>query len=53
VKASIRSRVERMPEGVYHRALKAVAEVVEGDIGDLLWDLMTYRYVLQRVVDAL
>jgi len=30
MKVSIRSRVEWMPEGAYHRALKAVAEVVEG-----------------------
>jgi len=42
-----------MPEGVYHRALKAVAEVVEGDIADLIWDLVFYRYVLQRVIDTL
>jgi len=42
-----------MPEGVYHRALKAVAEIVEEDIEDLLWDLVIYRYVLQRVVDVL
>jgi len=41
-----------MPEGAYHRTLKAVAEVVEGDLEDLLWDLVVYRYVLQRVVDA-
>jgi len=42
-----------MPEGVYRRALKAEAEVVEGDIGDLLWDLVVYRCALQRVVDDL
>jgi len=42
-----------MPEGAYRRTLKAVAEVVEGDIGDLLWDLVVYRYALQRVIDAL
>jgi len=53
MKAFIRSRVGRMPEGVYPRALKAEAEVVDGDIGSLLWDLVIYRYVLQRVVDAL
>jgi len=53
MKVSIHRGIRWVPEGVYHRALKAVAEVVEGDIGDLLWDLMTYRYVLQRVVDAL
>jgi len=33
--------------------LKAEAEVVDGDIGDLLYDLAIHRYVLQRVVDAL
>jgi len=53
MKAFIRSRVGRMPEGVYPRALKAEAEVVDGDIGDLLYDLAIHRYVLQRVVDAL
>jgi len=42
-----------MPEGAYHRTLKAVAEVVERDVGELLWDLVLYRYALQRVVDAL
>jgi len=42
-----------MPEGAYHRTLKAEAEIVEGDLEDLLWDLVVYRYVLQRVVDAL
>jgi len=42
-----------MPEGAYHRTLKAEAEVVKEDIGDLLWDLVVYRYALQRVVDAL
>jgi hypothetical protein len=34
------------PWGVYHRALKTVAEVVEGSINDLLWDLMLYRYAV-------
>jgi len=53
MKVFIRSRAERMPEGVYHRTLKAVAEVIEGDIEGLLWDLMIYRYVLQRVIDVL
>ncbi|ADM27670.1 transposase, IS605 OrfB family [Ignisphaera aggregans DSM 17230] len=42
-----------MPEGAYHRTLKAVAEVIEGDLEDLLWDLVIYRYVLQRVIDVL
>jgi putative transposase len=45
--------VERIPEGAYHRALKAEVEVVEGSINDLLWDLTLYRYAMQRVVDAL
>jgi len=53
MKAFIRSGAGRMPEGVYRRALKAEAEVVEGDVRDLLWDLAVYRYALQRVVDAL
>jgi len=53
MKAFIRSRAERMPEGAYHKTLKAEAEVVDGDIGDLLWDLVMYRYVLQKVIDAL
>jgi len=42
-----------IPEGVYHRALKAEVEVVEGDINELLWDLTLYRHAMQRVVDAL
>jgi len=53
MKASIRPRAGRMPEEAYRRALKAEAEVAEGNIGDLLWDLAVYRYALQRVVDAL
>jgi putative transposase len=53
MKGFIRSRNGRIPEGVYYRALKAVAEVVEGNLNDLLWDLAIYRYVMQRVVDAL
>jgi len=43
----------QIPEGKYYRALKAEAEVVEGDLDDLLWDLAIYRHALQRVVDAL
>jgi len=50
---SIRQLAWRIPEGVYHRALKVEAEVVEGSINDLLWDLMLYRYAMQRIVDAL
>jgi len=53
MRASIRRSVRWMPEGAYRRALKAEAEVVEGDIKDLLWDLVVYRYAVQRVVDAL
>jgi len=33
--------------------LKAEAQVVEGDLNDLLWDLAVHRHALQRVVDAL
>ena len=47
------SLAREMPEGVYRRALKARAEVVEGDTNDLLWDLAVYKYALQRSVDAL
>jgi len=53
MKVSIHRSIRWMPEGAYHRTLKAVAEVVEGDIRDLLWDLTIYRYALQRVVDTL
>jgi len=53
MKAFIRSLAGRMPEGAYRRALKAEAEIIEGDIGDLLWYLAVYIYALQRVVDAL
>ena len=53
MKGSIRFVDERIPEETYRRALKAVAEVVEGSINDLLWDLLLYRYAMQRVVDAL
>jgi putative transposase len=53
MKGYIRSLVERIPEGAYHRALKAEAEVVEGNLSDLLWDLLLYRHAMQRVVNAL
>jgi len=53
MRGSIRQLAWRIPEEVYHRALKAVAEVVEGSINDLLWDLAIYRYAMQMVVDAL
>jgi putative transposase len=33
--------------------LKARAEVIEGWLNDLLWDLTLYRHALQRVIDAL
>ncbi len=42
-----------MPEGTRYKALKCDAEVVDGDVNDLLLDLTMYRYALQRVVDAL
>jgi putative transposase len=53
MRGSIRQLAWRIPEGVYHRALKAEAEVAEGNLNDLLWDLLLYRYAMQRVVDAL
>jgi putative transposase len=43
----------QIPEGRYYRALKAKAEVVEGDLDDLLWDLAIHRHALQKVVNAL
>ena len=53
MKASIHRLAWWMPEGTYHKALRAEAEVVEGDVSDLLWDLTIYRHALQRAVDAL
>jgi putative transposase len=53
MRGSIRQLTWRIPEEAYRRALKAVAEVVEGSINDLLWDLMLYRYAMQRIVDTL
>jgi putative transposase len=53
MRGSIRQLAWRIPEGVYHRALKAEAEVAEGNLNDLLWDLLLYRYAMQRVADAL
>jgi putative transposase len=53
MRGSICSLAGRIPEGAYHRALKAEAEVIEGDLNDLLWDLTLYRHAMQRVVDAL
>jgi hypothetical protein len=49
----IRQSARRIPEGVYHRALKAEAEVIEGNLNNLLWDLLLYRCAMQIVVDAL
>ncbi len=42
-----------LPEGLYSIALKAEAEVVEGPLRNLLWDMNVYRYAQQKVVDAL
>ena len=42
-----------MPEGTRYKALKSEAEVVDGNVRDLLWDLTVYKHALQRVVDAL
>jgi putative transposase len=53
MRGSIRLVDGRIPEEAYHRALKAEAEVIEGSISDLLWDLLLYRHAMQRVVDAL
>ena len=53
MRGSIRLVDGRIPEGAYHRALKAEAEIIEGSVNDLLWDLLLYRYAMQRVVDAL
>ena len=47
------SLAREMPEGVYRRALKAKAEVIEGNANDFLWDLTIYKYALQRCIDAL
>jgi putative transposase len=49
----IRQSARRIPEGVYHRALKAEAEVIEGNLNNQLWDLLLYRCAMQIVVDAL
>jgi len=53
MRGSIRQSAWRIPEGAYHRALKAEAEVIEGSINDLLWDLLLYKHAVQMVVDAL
>ncbi|MEM1653227.1 MAG: RNA-guided endonuclease TnpB family protein [Ignisphaera sp.] len=53
MKVFIRLGCRWMPEGAYHKSLKAEAEVVGGDANGLLWDLTIYRYALQKVVDAL
>jgi len=51
--AFITRQVRVMPEGTHYKTLRAEAEVVDGGINDLLWDLALYRHALQRVVDAL
>ena len=53
MRGSIRQLAWRIPEGAYHRALKAEVEVIEGSINDLLWDLLLYKHAVQMVVDAL
>lgn len=54
MKAFIHRSLRWMPEGgTYYKALRAEAEVVNGDINDLLWELAVYRYALQKVIDAL
>ncbi len=53
MKAFITHQAWVMPEGTYYKALRAKAEVINGSISDLLWDLTIYRYALQKVVDAL
>ena len=47
------SLAREMSEGTYYKALKVRGEVVEGNVNDLLWDLVVYSYALQKVVDAL
>jgi hypothetical protein len=42
-----------IPEGVCHKALRAGVEVVDGNLSDLLWDLVLHRHAMQWVVDAL
>lgn len=41
------------PEGTYYTALKAEAEVVEGRLNDLLFDVYLFSYALQRVIDSM
>ena len=53
MKGLIRLVDGRIPEEVYHRALKTEVEIVEGSINDLLWNLAIYRYAMQMVIDAL
>jgi putative transposase len=53
VRGFVRLSSWRIPEGTYHKALKAGAEVVDGNLNDLLWDLTLYRHAMQWVVDAL
>ncbi len=53
MRGSIHRFTRWIPEGVYRRALKAEAEVVGGELNELLWDLVLYRHAMQRVIDAL
>jgi len=53
MRGSIRQLAWRIPEGAYHKALRAEAEVIGGSLNDLLWNLAIYRHAMQRVVDAL
>ncbi len=52
MRASI-AHARAMPEGTHYRTLRAEAYVVDGDVNDLLWDLVVYKHALQKVVDAL
>ena len=47
------SLIREMPEGVYYKALKTKAKVIEGNVNDLLWDLAIHRHALQKVINAL
>ena len=53
MRASITRLARVMPEGTYYKALKARAEVIDGNINDLLWDLNIHKYALQKAIDAL
>ena len=53
MKAFIHLNHRWMPEGTYYKSLKTEAEVVDGDINDLLWDLTIHGRALQKAIDAL